>query len=168
MIINSIIEYSLVKKRLNYRFMKKIKQVKILKGLCVLTFAGSSFGIIKSISLLLIKHPKVIKYLSDNVANFNQFTEKYQKIFEQATIIGSVNLLFYMVSIVGAVMMLKLNKKGFYLYTVAQFALVFTAPLVNGFDKFPTLNLVLCLVWVLLYANFFVFNKKSLSSSKLN
>jgi len=69
---------------------------------------------------------------------------------------GASNFLFFSIQLISVILMYRLNRIGFTLYTAAQVGLAATPVIFGGFNTFGKIILVMTLVfnaiWVIMYA----------------
>jgi hypothetical protein len=126
-------------------------RIRILKFLCILTFAGSglgalSFGFIGTFFNIFLSIP------SSSLDNEQQ--ELIRMLLSGGRYFFLLNALLYSVSFTGAYMMYKFKKAGFHVYTISQI-LILISPLafINGFHM-PGINVALTLLFIVAYAGF--------------
>ena len=122
--------------------------------MCILTFIGSgSSALANNIMFFTIEDWRL--------AYENGLFENLGKLFEDEAlqILMNVNpgfyLLqsaFYLISLIGAILMWNLRKTGFHLYTVAQILLLISYNLFLSSQPFPFIPLLLSVTFILLYA----------------
>lgn len=118
----------------------------LLKVLCIFTFIGSGLGFI-SYGVIGLVHDYFVSNLA-LIAN-----EKYHDVVEMLLAAGRLfiilNALLYGVSFTGAVMLWKMKKVGFHLYTSAQLLLLILPMIfIKGFPMdLGTIFLTLLFVW---------------------
>jgi len=94
----------------------------LLRTLCILTFIGSGLGII-NFSILVIMPDFILK-------NLNVFPDPATQEFIKLIIVSGgsyftiISFFLYIVSLAGAILMWKMYKVGFHLYTSAQLLLL--------------------------------------------
>lgn len=89
-----------------------------LKVLCILTFVGAGFAILGSIYSLFM-NDFTIKTLENNP--FMQNSGEYIALMKKWGLLGGLlNLLGATLCLVGALVMWKLKKSGFYIYVLGQ------------------------------------------------
>lgn len=120
-----------------------------LTFLCILTFVGSGMSAISSLFMAAAYNliPEAVKQspLQDTEAVLELIRSAGPGFF---AIIG----VLYMVSLAGAVLMFKLRRNGFHIYTTAQLALLILPLLmIDGF-VIPVSNLLLTGSFILAYA----------------
>lgn len=141
---------------MKYTQIGQTKRPRMLTVLCISTFIGSGFLIIISILLLFINNVQISDFLM-KIAERGAYSEEMQallKTFENAIFIGIVKLCLYILSLIGAIMIFKLNKSGFYLYVFAQITLLFVSPISNGLFEFSIYSIIFVILWIILYARY--------------
>lgn len=129
------------------------KRPEFLTTICVLTFIGSSFSILGGIVSLFMSNPVVVEAMETAMENSGQeMPEMFSKTFEHAASIGAISIVLSIMSLVGAIMMFKLNRTGFYLYTIAQVAMLFVSPIFLGFEAFSKWGLIFTTGFIVMYA----------------
>ena len=120
-----------------------------LTFLCILTFIGSGISAISSLFVAAAYNliPEAVKQspLQDAEAVLNLIRSAGPDFF---AIMG----ILYLISFAGAIMMFKLKRNGFHIYTTAQLAmLILPLLMIDGF-VIPVSNLLLTGSFVLAYA----------------
>jgi len=120
-----------------------------LTFLCILTFIGSGISAISSLFVAAAYNliPEAVKQspLQDAEAVLNLIRSAGPDFF---AIMG----ILYLISLAGAIMMFKLKRNGFHIYTTAQLAmLILPLLMIDGF-VIPVSNLLLTGSFVLAYA----------------
>ena len=125
----------------------------MLTLLCVFTFAGS--GLSAFANLILYLFYDLIKQMFE-AGQFN-FTESglEMKSLKMVMNVSPGFFLFqgilYLVSLMGAIMMWKLNRTGFHLYAIAQILLLIIYEFYIPGAPFPIIPLLLSIIFILLY-----------------
>lgn len=135
------------------------KRSTFLLILCILTFIGSGYNFLYYILLPLAK-----PMLPEMLASYQQLMPQEQELNEQMTelftFLGQVPswkyfclAITYVIAVVGAAFMLKMNKIGFHLYVIAQL-LTFCCLsfLIGGSMKMSVTGIIWSIVFILLYA----------------
>jgi len=122
--------------------------------LCILTFIGSgSSALANNIMFFTIEDWRL--------AYENGLFENLGKLFEDEALQILMNVnpgfyllqsVFYLISLIGAILMWNLRKTGFHLYTVAQILLLISYNLFLSSQPFPFIPLLLSVTFILLYA----------------
>jgi len=129
------------------------KRPEFLTTICVLTFIGSGFGILAGIVSLFMSNPAIVEAMENVMENSGQeMPEMFSQTLEHAAAMGSINIVLSIMSLVGAIMMFKLNRTGFYLYALAQVAMLFVAPMFLGFEAFSKWGLIFTAGFIVMYA----------------
>jgi hypothetical protein len=120
-----------------------------LTFLCILTFIGSGMSALSSLLMAAAYNliPEAVKQspLQDTEAVLNLIRSAGPDFF---AIMG----ILYLVSLAGAILMFKLKRNGFHIYTTAQLAmLILPLLMIDGFI-IPVSNLLLTGSFVLAYA----------------
>ncbi|MGB5988544.1 MAG: hypothetical protein WBG43_02235 [Marinifilaceae bacterium] len=129
---------------------------RMLTSVCISTFIGSGLLMLISIFLIFINNVQISEFFI-RMAERGAYASDMRallKTFENATYIGVIKLSLSIVSIVGATMMFKLNKGGFYLYVFSQITLLFVSPLINGKFNFSIYAIAFVVIWILLYVKY--------------
>lgn len=125
----------------------------MLKVLCVLTFIGSGMSAFANFFLFLFYKPLKAVFESGDIV-FKEGSIEMESMHLMMNI-SPVFFLFqgilYFVSLVGAIMMWKLNKKGFHFYAVSQILLLIIYEFFMPGAPFPLLPLLLTIIFILLY-----------------
>ena len=140
-----------------------------LTVLCILTFIGSGWGLISNLFQLAMFTPERL------VAQIQQITtmagaeaqpswvsslmtsslEVLQTTIMHGKAIYSLAALCSVVSLIGAFMMYKLKRNGFYLYVIAQIGQLFILPVYSGWNSVVLISMAmsgfLALVFIILY-----------------
>lgn len=141
-----------------------------LTVLCILTFIGSGWGLISNLFQLAMFTPERL------VAQIQQITtmagaeaqpswvsslmtsslEVLQTTIMHGKAIYSLAALCSVVSLIGAFMMYKLKRNGFYLYVIAQIGQLFILPVYSGWNSVVLISMAmsgfLALVFIILYS----------------
>ena len=140
-----------------------------LTVLCILTFIGSGWGLINNLFQLAMFTPERL------VAQIQQITtmagtetqpswvssmlssslEVLQTTIMHGKAIYSLAALCAVISLIGAFMMYKLKRNGFYLYAVAQIGQLFIMPIYSGWNSAVIVSMALsgffALLFIILY-----------------
>ncbi len=97
------------------------ERTRLLTILCILTFIGSGMN--------LVSNFMIAAFYETFVVVAETFAEKFnlpgmEMIAESRPVFFLANGLFYATSLVGSLLMWKLKKSGFHIYTIAQILLV--------------------------------------------
>jgi len=74
--------------------------------------------------------------------------------------IAAANFLFFGIEMIGVILMFRLNRIGFLLYSASQIGLAFVPPVFAGFGQFGTSVLVATLIWNLIWVVLYAFQVK--------
>ena len=145
-----------------------------LTVLCILTFIGSGMNIMGSMfQLAFSSFIKDVDISTVNVSLNNLSGELPQQIIENlldivesfvanGTIVAMANLLLYSMSLAGAILMFQMKKTGFYIYSVAQIALLLVAPLLLCWNFFIAFGLIINASFAILFIILYFINYKHL------
>mgnify|MGYP001293446563 FL=1 len=133
------------------------KRPQFITVLCVLTFIGSGFSFLSQIiSFALYSKIPDLFYQMSNIMG-GEIGELYIKTAELFVNMPRYYFLIlaavYVISIIGAFLMLLLRKIGFHLYTISQI-LYLGLPLLIIHSPFNVPNLLLSMIFVLFYARY--------------
>jgi len=139
-------EYEQVKKRPTF-----------LTVLCILTFIGSGYLFLTF--LFLSFSTDLIPQMLEVLQNMNYPQESIKLLEQMADVAGWKFLILsfsYALAIIGAALMLKLNKVGFHLYIVSQLALFCCKNLMIGGDlKMNVFAIIWSILLIVLYGIFY-------------
>ena len=133
------------------------KRSTLLTVLLVLTFIYSGLSFISNsyVSLFTNQVIEFVEYLADDdaMATVATVLEQSVRTIEKFGSLGyGLVALLYLVSLIGAYLMWKLNKHGFHFYAAAQIVLLLT-PMLFGTAKFPTLfPIMITAFFIFMYA----------------
>ncbi|HOS16303.1 MAG TPA: hypothetical protein PKX15_04725 [Bacteroidales bacterium] len=141
----------------NEQQQQENKRPTFLTVLCVLTFIGSGFSFLSQIiSFALYSKIPDLFYQMSNIMG-GEIGELYIKTAELFVNMPRYYFLIlaavYVISIIGAFLMLLLRKIGFHLYTISQI-LYLGLPLLIIHSPFNVPNLLLSMIFVLFYARY--------------
>lgn len=134
-------------------FEPQRKRPSMLTVLAILTFIGSGLNFLTYLFLSLSTGfiPAMIEAIQ-NLGYPDEFTQVYEEMANVANWLFLLLALTYALAIVGAAIMLKLNKIGFHLYITSQILLFCISNLlIGGNFKMGILSVVLSLIFILLY-----------------
>lgn len=123
----------------------------LLKILCVITFIGSGLGLL-SYGIIGLIHG----FFSSNLSLIpdEQNRELISMMLSAGRIFFFLNALLYAVSFAGALLLWKMNKLGFHLYTASQLLLLILPMLyIKGFPM-PGTNIFLTVLFIWGYSGF--------------
>lgn len=124
--------------------------------LCILTFIGSGFGALGMFCMPTMARMFPMMEPTYAQMGMSQYYEQLLPMYEYYTTVGSWKFvlagLTYVLAVVGAAFMLKMNKLGFHLYTIAQIlgfcCLHF---LIGGYAKVNVSSALWTIMFVVLY-----------------
>ena len=136
-----------------------------LTVLCILTFIGSGWGLISNLFQLAMFTPERL------VAQIQQITtmagaeaqpswvssimssslEVLQTTIMHGKAIYSLAALCTVVSLIGAFMMYKLKRNGFYLYVIAQIGQLFILPVYSGWNSVVLISMAMSGFWAVVF-----------------
>jgi hypothetical protein len=155
-------------------FDERPRRSAFLGVLCVLTFIGSGCGAYTSLLSLLTYNPEdivrqvneVSAQMDHGVAIFAALRSRSMDLLlataEHWRAIFSLKFLFYVLSFAGAVAMFRCRRRGFFLYAVAQVALLFISPLFAGFQTLVLLGLAFSAVFTFLFIILYAVNLRGM------
>ncbi len=123
----------------------------LLPVLCILTFIGSGFGIL--VSVLSLIDMDLLRF----TINIPTYTSVITNIADSHYSYSIVSTILYFVSIIGAIYMWNLRKKGFFIYSLAQLALptmsffYFPYPLAHTFSILIP-NYIFAIAFIAMYS----------------
>lgn len=128
------------------------KRPEFLTVLCVLTFINSAFWLLMYTIFSFMGNPVFVEKMTELMEEQGrEMPEAFTSMMGHATAIGSINIVLTIISLVGAIMMFKLNRTGFYLYSLAQVLMIFVVPFFMGMETFSYTSLILPVVWIAMY-----------------
>lgn len=145
---------------MNESIVKIDKLKKVLKVLCILTFIGSTASLLVSIFLSLMNTPFIHDYYLSIIEQTGNNPDAFFYRYRNATSIGIIKAGLSSLTIFGAILMYKIKIRGFYIYALAQLAILFVSPIINGAGKFSLTETIITIIWILLYAIIFYFISK--------
>ena len=122
------------------------KRPEFLSILCVLTFIGSGLA---AFSNLVIYFSFDMLLLTYNNGELNLPGSDIIFTFSKSFYIFS--FLIYLFSFSGAVLMWRLRKEGFHLYSISQILLLILPTLYIKTDQFPLFGILLTSIFILFY-----------------
>ncbi|PKQ66094.1 hypothetical protein BZG01_12085 [Labilibaculum manganireducens] len=142
----------------------------LLTALCILTFIGSGFGVLKNILGMIMSplqnllDPEFFDNALDNVHDeyarkfVEQALEMGQKALQHIFEISLTQFILYAASLTGAILMFQLKKTGFYIYSAAQVLLLFVAPVFIGFNLFVNIGILFGSIFTILFIALYAIN----------
>ena len=128
----------------------------LLKILCIFTFAGSGLGLLSYGTIGLIH-----SFFSSNLALIpdQQNRELIEMMLSAGRLFFFLNAILYAVSFAGAVLLWRMKKMGFHLYTASQLLLlILPLAYIKGFPM-PGTNIFLSVVFIWGYSGFLKYMK---------
>jgi len=128
----------------------------LLKVLCVITFIGSGLGLI-SYGIIGLIH----NFFSSNLSLIpdEQNRELIEMMLSAGRMFFFLNAILYAVSFAGAVLLWRMKKIGFHLYTASQLLLlILPLAYIKGFPM-PGTNIFLTILFIWGYSGFLKFMK---------
>ncbi len=115
----------------------------LLSALCILTFIGSTLGFTGYFlaSVFYEKFSEIITTYS-SWSNTDNISPMYFTLL----------MVFYAVSLIGAIRMWKLHRNGFFLYLIAQLAVMFIPAIWINWYAFSFTNAIFSIVFFIGYA----------------
>ena len=141
-----------------------------LTVLCILTFIGSGWGLINNLFQLVMFTPERFVAQIQQITNMagaeaqpswfssimSSSLEVLQTTIMHGKAIYSLAALCAVISLIGAFMMYKLKRNGFYLYAIAQIGQLFILPIYSGWNSVVLISMAmsgfLALVFIILYS----------------
>jgi hypothetical protein len=138
-----------------------------LTVLCILTFIGSGWGLINNLFQLVMFTPERLVAQIQQITNMagaeaqpswfssimSSSLEVLQTTIMHGKAIYSLAALCAVISLIGAFMMYKLKRNGFYLYAIGQ---LFILPIYSGWNSVVLISMAmsgfLALVFIILYS----------------
>ena len=140
--------------------VEKTVRPTFLTVLCILTFIGSGWGLINNLFQLVMFTPERLVAQIQQITNMagaetQPSWEVLQTTIMHGKAIYSLSALCAVISLIGAFMMYKLKRNGFYLYTIAQIGQLFILPIYSGWNNVVLISMAmsgfLALVFIILY-----------------
>ena len=149
--------------------VEKLVRPTFLTVLCILTFIGSGWGLINNLFQLVMFTPERLVAQIQQITNMagaetqpswvssimSSSLEVLQTTIMHGKAIYSLSALCAVISLIGAFMMYKLKRNGFYLYTIAQIGQLFILPIYSGWNNVVLISMAmsgfLALVFIILY-----------------
>ncbi len=140
---------------------------RFLRALCFLSGINALYRLVSGM-ISAISPPDIDQaYIDSLFDRLNQFAipiegmpqemeEYYLNLMLSLGNIGAASFLFYGIEVVGLILMFRLNRIGFLLYTASQLGLAFVPAIFGGFNRFGVTVLIATLVWnaiwIIMYA----------------
>lgn len=153
----------------------KFKRTRFLGVICALSGFNAAYGVLSGI-ITAVSPPDVdntfIEGLFAQLEKYklpipelqDEVKEYYLNLMLDLGNYGAANFLFFAVQLIGVVMMYRLNRIGFTLYTAAQIGLAASPVIFGSFNTFGKITLGMTLafnaIWVIMYATQIKYFKK--------
>ena len=151
----------------------------LLTVLCVLTFIGSGFGVFANL-IAMFAAPflelfqtsmldEAFSHLGNNPGDefVKQALDMALLVIDNFLGITLSKFIFYALSLVGAIMMFRMKKIGFYLYIVAQIGFLFIGPIFLGWNMFVSSALFFSGFFSILFIALYGINLKHMSLNRI-
>ncbi len=126
--------------------------------LCLLSLVNSAYGAASSLINALARrevNAGMIEETLELIRSFDWPTGPYEEHVESYTVnlmlnmvnVSALSFLFYCLNAIAVYLMLRQQRKGWYLYLLAQMALPFIPALLSGFNPLARMVLLLALIW---------------------
>jgi len=141
---------------------------RLLTVLCMLSLVNGIYGMLTGLSSAISPVDVDDTFLENLYAQLDalpisyesfrgELEDYYLSLMLNLGNLGAANFLFYGISVVGVVLMYRLNRIGFLLYLPAQLGIALAPAIFGGFSRFGLISLGVALtwnaVWVGLYAS---------------
>lgn len=114
----------------------------LLSALCILTFIGSTTGFIGYFLAAIF-----FEQLSQLIIQYSS----WHTTASVSPLLFTLLMVFYALSLTGAIRMWKLHRDGFFLYTISQLAILFVPVIWINWDAFSFTNSIFITVFVIGY-----------------
>ncbi|MDR1755915.1 MAG: hypothetical protein LBR65_03015 [Culturomica sp.] len=143
----------------------------LLTVLCILTFIGSGWALLSNVTSYFTADAAA-DVMMEQMDQMEQLGEGGGSSFLSGLLSSSQEMLPYLkpitgitsvlalLSLLGAILMFRLRKTGFYLYTGAQILMLFVAPVFVGFSGMVVWNTVMAAILTLLFIILYSLNLK--------
>ncbi|PKQ65487.1 hypothetical protein BZG02_00320 [Labilibaculum filiforme] len=147
----------------------------LLTTLSILSFIGSGFGVLNNIFGMIMSpiknfiNPDLFATALDGIHDVylrkfvGEALEMGQKAIAHIFEISLTQILLYVASLIGAILMFQLKKTGFYIYTIAQILLLFVAPIFIGFNLFVNMAILFGSIFTILFIALYAINLKNMN-----
>jgi len=147
----------------------------LLAVLCILTFIGSGIGVLGNLVAMFFAPfmdlfqpcmwDDAYSHLGNDAGALiaKQALDMAQVVFENFLAISLSKFILFALSLVGAIMMFKMKRIGFYLYTAAQVGFLFVAPIFIGWNLFVSMALLFSGFFSALFIALYAVNLKHMS-----
>jgi hypothetical protein len=129
----------------------------LLMLLCILTFIGSGSSFIANMTMFLTVEDWRLAFEKGMIDNLNALfrEDALAAILTVSPRFYLIQSIIYLASLSGALLMWKLMKIGFHIYTVAQILLLISYNVFLSSQPFPVFPLLLSVTFILLYSRNF-------------
>jgi hypothetical protein len=121
----------------------------LLRILCILTFIGSGMNFVSSFMISVFYDQFTV--IAESI-NRSFPLPGLEMILEGKSLFFAVSALIYLGCITGAILMWKLKKTGFHVYTISQILLVFSPMYFFNLPSPSLLDIILSGIFILLYS----------------
>ena len=136
------------------QIIEEKKRPDFLTFLCVLSFINIAFWIVFYTMFSFMGNPGFLSKITEALESTGkELPEEFGAMMQHAGSIGVSNVALSIISLVGVILMFKLNKTGFYLYVFAQLLILFVYPIIIGMNQFSFFSLILPAIWIGIYAS---------------
>lgn len=157
---------------------KQMKRPTFLTVLCILTFIGSGWGILSELfslitagmvnqSVQMEQYTQAMDQLADSGVSssfisglLSSSQEVIQASMMYRTQIAVCGLILSVISLIGALLMFRLKRIGFYFYTAAQVLMLGITPIFIGFSLITITSLIFSAIFALLFIILYAVNLK--------
>lgn len=125
-----------------------------LSFLCVLTFIGSGFSAFSYFvfSAAIDTVRQVVSMDEFKLLQSSEDLEMVKKLLDLPRLFFVLNLVLYIGSLSGAILMWQLKKAGFHLYSISQIFILIVYSIYIPASQFPFFSLFITVFFILLYA----------------
>lgn len=147
----------------------------MLTVICILTFIGSGWSILSNLFTLFTggmagdatMQMEQFSSMAGDVEGsslmsnlLNSSMSLLQVTFQYAREIALFGLVLSVISLIGAIMMFRMRRMGFYLYTTAQILSLLVLPYFAGFSMLVFMSIFMSLIFVILFVTLYAVNLK--------
>ena len=146
----------------------------LLTVLCVLTFIGSGIGLFSNIMGMFMApfldmiEPHIFEDALREIQNtpheafMKELLDIVMRAFDNAFSISLYKSILFSTSLTGAILMFRMKKVGFYIYCLAQLALMFASPIFIGWNIISSISIFTSGFFVILFIALYAVNVKHL------
>lgn len=156
----------------------KLQRPAFLSVLCILTFIGSGWAVMSNLFSVFMsgvsnngnfrmeQYSSMVNELEgEGISSYwsdflNSSVEMAQMTMLHAREIAVMQLVLGLISLLGAILMFRLRRVGFYLYTTAQILLLFILPYFAGFSLVVMISFIVSAFFALLFIGMYAANVK--------